>query len=110
ARAGEGLVTKRRDLDLPGLDRIAAHAILCIDADASGRRDHRAPRSDRDRRARCAGPPTRTDAERIGPRERYGGLPRTVNEMEAIASAKSVWAGHVRHGARAGSTVAYLRT
>ena len=109
ARSGEGLVTKRRGLDLPGLDRIAAHAILCIDADASGRRDHRAPRADRDRRARCAGPPSRTDDERIGRRERYGGLPRTVNEMKAIAKAMSVWAGHVAHGGRAGSTPAYLR-
>jgi hypothetical protein len=51
ARPRQRLVSKRRGLDLPWLDRIAAHVVPCIDADAIGRRDQRAPGADRDRGA-----------------------------------------------------------
>ena len=70
ARSGQRLVPKRRGLDLPGLNRIAAHVVPCIDADAIGRRDHRAARADGNRCAHFSGHSWRTDDDRIGRRER----------------------------------------
>src|SRR5439155_21826669 len=87
-------------LDLAGLDRIA-HAGSSVGADTVGRRSHRAPRADRDRRTRGF-PPWWTERDRIGRRERYGRGSRTVNEPEAAV-------GHRRHGADEPSPPAYLR-
>ena len=100
ARARKDLVAERGRLDLSRLDRVA-HAGASLGADAVGRRSHRAARADRDRRTRGR-PPSWTERDRIGRRERYGRRSSTVNDRH--------WAriGHAGHGAAHPSPAAYL--
>ena len=100
ARARKDLVAQRGRLNFSRLDRVA-HAGASLGADAVGRRSHRAARADRDRRTRGR-PPSWTERDRIGRRERYGRRSSTVNDRHGTRI------GHAGHGAARPSPPAYL--